>query len=128
MFRLSLDEHRDLLQKVTRARALKPSAKLLLAATCSGALMLAELIAVISAGINSIARIPSLTPREHQVLCEIRSGLTNREIAAVLGISLSTANRHVENILRKLSVRNRAQAVAKCESIGSEQAGKVAVH
>jgi DNA-binding NarL/FixJ family response regulator len=48
-----------------------------------------------------------------EVLDAIRAGRTNREIADLLGISLSTANKHVESILQKLSARNRAQAAAE---------------
>src|SRR5260221_74429 len=53
-----------------------------------------------------------LSLREREVLNEIRSGRTNREIAAALGISISTVNKHVQRVLRKLNVRNRAQAAA----------------
>jgi DNA-binding CsgD family transcriptional regulator len=35
---------------------------------------------------------------------------TNREIAQCLGISYATVKRHIENILRKLNVRNRVEA------------------
>jgi DNA-binding CsgD family transcriptional regulator len=59
---------------------------------------------------DKVARRFGLTVRESQVLNEIRAGRTNREIAALLGMSLSTANRHVENILRKLDARNRTEA------------------
>jgi DNA-binding CsgD family transcriptional regulator len=54
----------------------------------------------------------ALTRRELDVLSAIRSGSTNREIAASLGIAVSTVKRHVEHILEKLEARNRAQAVA----------------
>jgi DNA-binding NarL/FixJ family response regulator len=53
----------------------------------------------------------TLTRRELDVLSAIRRGSTNREIAASLGIALSTVKRHVEHILKKLDARNRAQAV-----------------
>jgi DNA-binding NarL/FixJ family response regulator len=53
-----------------------------------------------------------LSIREHQVLNEIRRGRTNREIAATLGISITTVNKHVQRVLKKLNVRNRAQAAA----------------
>ena len=39
-------------------------------------------------------------------------GDTNKEIAATLGISTNTVNFHMKNILSKLQLRNRAQAVA----------------
>ena len=51
-----------------------------------------------------------LTAREAQVLGEVRQGRTNREIASKLGISLGTVNKHVQQVLKKLKVRNRAHA------------------
>lgn len=52
----------------------------------------------------------ALTPREVEVLGEIRLGRTNREIAAALGVSTTTVNKHVHQVLRKLRIRNRAEA------------------
>jgi DNA-binding NarL/FixJ family response regulator len=74
---------------------------------------------VFAAEITGMSRLPNgqheagLTRRERQVLDGIVSGRTNSEIASDLDVSLSTVNKHVENILRKLSARNRVQAVAK---------------
>lgn len=53
-----------------------------------------------------------LTRREQQVLAELRRGHTNKEIARRFGISLPTVNKHVQQVLKKLHVRTRAQAVA----------------
>jgi DNA-binding NarL/FixJ family response regulator len=53
----------------------------------------------------------TLTRREQQVLAELRRGRTNKEIAARLGVSISTINKHVQQVLKKLHVRTRAQAV-----------------
>ena len=53
-----------------------------------------------------------LTPRERQVLALIVEGLNNPEIAERLSVSRSTARAHVSNILSKLGVSNRAEAVA----------------
>jgi len=43
-------------------------------------------------------------------LAEIRLARTNREIAEHLGVSTTTVNKHVHQILRKLGVRNRSEA------------------
>jgi DNA-binding NarL/FixJ family response regulator len=51
-----------------------------------------------------------LSAREAEVLGEVRQGRTNREIASRLGISPTTVNKHVQQVLKKLKVRNRAQA------------------
>ncbi len=53
-----------------------------------------------------------LTRREQQVLAELRRGHTNKEIAVRFGISIPTVNKHVQQVLKKLHVRTRAQAVA----------------
>ena len=53
----------------------------------------------------------ALTPREHEVLRWIAEGKGNREVAKVLGISLRTVEKHMENILRKFDVDNRTAAV-----------------
>ena len=52
---------------------------------------------------------PSLTKREWQVAELIRSGLSDKEIARRLNISLATTKSHVHNLLGKLSVRRRNQ-------------------
>ena len=57
------------------------------------------------------ATTPILTPRELAVLDRITKGQTNREIAAELYISASTAGVHVSNILRKLGAKRRIDAV-----------------
>ena len=55
---------------------------------------------------------PVLTNREMEVLQLIARGMRNKEIAAELNISDETAQGHVKNILAKLSVHDRTEAVA----------------
>lgn len=52
-----------------------------------------------------------LTPRELEVLELVSKGLTNREVAHVLGCAERTAKWHLENVLHKLGVANRAEAL-----------------
>jgi NarL family two-component system response regulator LiaR len=52
-----------------------------------------------------------LTPREKEVLALLVEGLNNPEIAERLTISRSTARAHVSNILMKLGVSNRGEAI-----------------
>lgn len=60
-----------------------------------------------------------LTKREQDVLGELRRGRTNRDIAARLGVSVTTVNKHVQQVLKKLHVRNRAEAVARLHAEAS---------
>lgn len=52
----------------------------------------------------------SLTEREHEVLELVSKGLTNREIAATLKCSETTAKWHLKNIMQKLDVTDRTEA------------------
>jgi DNA-binding NarL/FixJ family response regulator len=54
-----------------------------------------------------------LTPRERDVLRELALGHSNREIAATLDIGDETVKTHVANLLGKLGVENRAQAIVQ---------------
>ena len=51
-----------------------------------------------------------LTQRESEVLRQMALGLTNKEIAKMLGISYETVKEHVQHILRKIGVSDRTQA------------------
>jgi len=54
-----------------------------------------------------------VTAREQEILKWIYLGKSNSEIGLILGISPLTVKNHVQNLLRKLNVVNRAQAVGK---------------
>lgn len=53
-----------------------------------------------------------LSAREYEVALLVAQGLRNRDIAARLGLSVRTAESHVERIRRKLGFRCRAQIAA----------------
>lgn len=59
-----------------------------------------------------------LTPREVQILRMVAEGHTSLPLGKKLGISRETVNAHVKNILRKLNVRTRAQAIFKAYEQG----------
>ena len=55
---------------------------------------------------------PPLTPREAEVLFHLAAGLRNKEVARNLGLSLATVRNHVHNILVKLGVHSKLEAVS----------------
>jgi DNA-binding CsgD family transcriptional regulator len=57
--------------------------------------------------------LPELTPRENEVLDWIARGKSNPEIATILGLSVRTIYKHVENIFAKLGLESRAQAMVR---------------
>jgi LuxR family transcriptional regulator, maltose regulon positive regulatory protein len=62
--------------------------------------------------------IEPLSEQELRVLKLIVAGKSNAEIADVLFISVGTAKWHVHNVLQKLDVRNRPQAIARARELG----------
>lgn len=56
---------------------------------------------------------PELTPREQQVLELVAEGLANREIAEKLGMSTRTAQKHLENLFKKVGVHDRTELVTR---------------
>jgi LuxR family maltose regulon positive regulatory protein len=62
--------------------------------------------------------VEPLTEREIEVLALVAEGLTNRQIASRLFLSLNTVKTHTGNIYGKLGVNRRTQAVAKARALG----------
>ncbi|MCC6224733.1 MAG: PAS domain-containing protein [Thermoleophilia bacterium] len=60
---------------------------------------------------DGAAHLATLTPREREILGLLADGLDTREIATALVVSLATVRNHVQNILAKLGVHSRLEAV-----------------
>ena len=61
--------------------------------------------------------VEPLSERELEVLLLLAEGATNQEIAGELVIAVTTAKKHVSNIIGKLGVHNRTQAVAHAREL-----------
>jgi LuxR family maltose regulon positive regulatory protein len=100
----------ELLKRLARRNIARPYIEQILAALSPSK--------PVAAPVTQAAMIEPLTERELQVLALLQQGLSNKEIAARLVISLPTAKRHIINIYQKLLVSNRREAVAKASAIG----------
>ena len=114
---LSMHAHPNLVREARRAGAgayvLKSSADRELVAACRAALRDEPFVhpaevAVAPDGEDADVR-PPLTPREREVVALIADAHTTNQIAAELGISPRTVERHRENILAKLGMRDRVE-------------------
>ncbi|MDA8155913.1 MAG: response regulator transcription factor [Actinomycetota bacterium] len=63
----------------------------------------------------------SLTPKETEVLVYLVKGLTNKEIAGVMGVSPGTVNTHLDNLYRKLGCSSRIEACLTALAMGLEK-------
>jgi NarL family two-component system response regulator LiaR len=83
------------------------------AAMCGETLWTPEQTARVERWRAEVAHVrDSLTDREREVLQLVADGLSNKEIAQALTITVRTADFHVSNILRKLGVISRVEATA----------------
>ena len=73
---------------------------------------------------NRISRFPRITPRQRQILGELRKGLSNKEIARNLDLSEGTVKLHVTALLKSLNVANRTQAVLAADRLGLVSKGE----
>jgi two-component system, NarL family, nitrate/nitrite response regulator NarL len=68
---------------------------------------------ITSSPLTPLSGVEHLTARERQVLSVMERGLSNKEIAGELHISVATVKHHVHRILEKLKVPRRSAAVAQ---------------
>ena len=73
---------------------------------------------VTSVAVDQSSLVEPLSERELEVLKLVTAGMSNREIAEHLIISLGTAKTHVHNLCGKLGVRNRTEAALKGKEMG----------
>ncbi|MFI7098947.1 LuxR C-terminal-related transcriptional regulator [Streptomyces sp. NPDC050161] len=59
-----------------------------------------------------------VTPREYEVLRRVAMGQSNPEIAQAMFISRNTVKSYLQNVLQKLNVRNRVEAIARARELG----------
>lgn len=68
-----------------------------------------------------IERLLSLTPQQLRVLFMLREGLLNKQIAHELDVGATTIKKHVSEILRKLQVYSRTQAVIEVSKLDRDE-------
>ena len=85
-----------------------------------GALISTEIAQVLIGKVNKLGKEKrssyendKLTVRENEVLAQLVNGLAYKEIANVLGISVTTVNDHIKNIYNKLNVNSKAELISK---------------
>jgi DNA-binding CsgD family transcriptional regulator len=64
------------------------------------------------------AAAPELTARQREILQLLADGVRAKEIAARLGLTVSTVRNHIHQLLRRLDAASQLEAVAKAGSLG----------
>ena len=68
--------------------------------------------------IRSISTIPELSPRKVEILNLVAKGLSNKEIAEIVGVTSETVKDHVAKILKAIGASTRAEAVSMAINLG----------
>ena len=68
--------------------------------------------------IRSISTIPELSQRKVEILTLVAKGLSNREIAEIVGVTSETVKDHVAKILKAIGASTRAEAVSTAINLG----------
>lgn len=83
-----------------------------------GAALARRIAEFFSAPAGPAAAFPQLTAREREVLDLVAAGRSNGQIAAALHLSPKTVRNNVSNVLAKLQVTDRAQAIVRARDAG----------
>jgi LuxR family maltose regulon positive regulatory protein len=118
--RLFVDEGRplaDLLSNVIKTEQVEPNLRHY-AAMLLGVQNMQESGEATAVATAQVAGGESLTPRELEVLHLLAAGKSNQAIAHELVVEIGTVKRHVSNIMDKLQVQSRLEAVARARNLG----------
>jgi DNA-binding CsgD family transcriptional regulator len=102
----------DLYTVVHILSPIDPEGRLARALAASGAVPAQPLSACAPATDQAAGAAPPLTAREREILQWVAAGLQNKEIAQKLDLSLATVRNHIHNILEKLAVHSKLEAVS----------------
>jgi len=83
-----------------------------------GASIATRMMSFFAGGARSSNAFPELTERELEILEQIAAGRSNAEIGQRLAIAPKTVRNHVANVLNKLEVADRSQAIVRAREAG----------
>jgi DNA-binding NarL/FixJ family response regulator len=83
-----------------------------------GASIAHRLMTFFATGRPAVSAFPELTEREREILELIAAGRSNADIARALGIAGKTVRNHVANVLNKLQVVSRSEAIVRAREAG----------